>query len=144
MREEIARVVPFYEGVQRLKTTGDAFQYGGPHLCAHGKFPTTDGKAHFRAVPFRTTSTPSVEPNGQCGQGRCDLGLFVVSTRRGKQFNSLIYGETDPLNGAPRDAVLMNPLDAHQLQVRQNDRIRLKNDVGTLEGCVFLAPIARR
>jgi molybdopterin-dependent oxidoreductase alpha subunit len=142
MREEIAHVVPFYEGIQRLKTTGDAFQYGGSHLCADGKFPTNDGKAHFRAVALLTTSTASVEPNGQCGNGRRDSGSFVVSTRRGKQFNSLIYGETDPLNGAPRDAVLMNPFDAHQLQVRQNDRITLKNDVGTLEGCVFLAPIA--
>ena len=34
MREEIARIVPFYDGVQQLKDTGDAIQYGGPHLCA--------------------------------------------------------------------------------------------------------------
>src|SRR3989475_13186531 len=27
MREEIARVVPFYEGVQRLKDSGDPIQY---------------------------------------------------------------------------------------------------------------------
>src|SRR5438874_4267268 len=27
MREEIARVVPFYDGVQHLKATGDAIQY---------------------------------------------------------------------------------------------------------------------
>ena len=38
MREEIARVVPFYDGFQNLNKTGDAFQYGGPHLCADGKF----------------------------------------------------------------------------------------------------------
>jgi molybdopterin-dependent oxidoreductase alpha subunit len=34
MRREMARVVPFYEGVQHLKKSGDAFQYGGAHLCA--------------------------------------------------------------------------------------------------------------
>jgi predicted molibdopterin-dependent oxidoreductase YjgC len=50
MREEIARVVPMYEGVQHLRKTGDAFQYGGPRLCDDGVFPTPDGKAHFRAV----------------------------------------------------------------------------------------------
>ena len=50
MREEIVRIVPFYEGTQRLKNTGDAVQYGGPHLCADWKFATSDGKAHFRAV----------------------------------------------------------------------------------------------
>ena len=33
----------------------------------------------------------------------------IVSTRRGKQFNTLIYAEIDPLTGAARDAVLMNP-----------------------------------
>src|SRR2546429_1007221 len=45
MREEIARVVPFYDGFQHLSRTGDAFQYGGPHLCAEWKFPTPDGQA---------------------------------------------------------------------------------------------------
>src|SRR2546430_5999545 len=52
MREEIARVVQFYDGVQNLKDSGDAIQYGGRHLCADWKFPTPDGKAHFRAVPL--------------------------------------------------------------------------------------------
>src|SRR6185369_14127369 len=50
IREEIAQVVPFYYGIQQLQKTGDAFQYGGPHLCAGGKFPTADGQGHFRAV----------------------------------------------------------------------------------------------
>ncbi len=84
MREEIARVVPFYEGVQNLKKTGDAIQYGGPHLCAGNKFATPDGKAHFRAVPLPQSAATST--------GRANGGFpFVVSTRRGKQFNSLIY-----------------------------------------------------
>src|SRR5262249_2319730 len=34
IREEIARVVPMYEGIQHLQETGDQVQYGGPHLCA--------------------------------------------------------------------------------------------------------------
>ena len=50
MRDEIARVVPFYDGVQHLKKGGDQFQYGGPHLCVDGKFQTSDGKGHFRVV----------------------------------------------------------------------------------------------
>ena len=55
MREEIARVVPFYDGVQHLKKSGDQFQYGGPHLCADGTFQTSDGKAHFRIVELPIT-----------------------------------------------------------------------------------------
>ena len=67
IREEIAQVVPFYYGIHRLQKTGDAFQYGGPHLCADGKFNTADGKAHFRAVPLPNLDRPE--------------GTFEVSTR---------------------------------------------------------------
>ncbi len=128
MREEIARVVPFYDGFQHLRKTGDNYQYGGPHLCADWKFPTPDGKSHFRAVPLP-------------GASRKD-GEFEVSTRRGKQFNTLIYAEIDPLNGAPRDAVLMNPDDAARLHLANSDPVLLKNEMGNYRARVFLAPIA--
>jgi molybdopterin-dependent oxidoreductase alpha subunit len=64
MRDEIARVVPFYDGVQHLRKTGDAFQYGGPHLCADGHFETADGKANLRtsAPGAANSSTPSSTP----------------------------------------------------------------------------------
>jgi molybdopterin-dependent oxidoreductase alpha subunit len=129
MREEIARVVPFYDGIQHLRQGGDAFQYGGPHLCANWQFPTADGKAHFRAVGL-----PPLEPKP---------GVFIVSTRRGKQFNTLIYAEVDPLTGAARDAIFMNPEDATELRLANHQRARLINDVGLFEGRIFLAPIAR-
>jgi len=70
-------------------------------------------------------------------------GYFSVSTRRGKQFNSLIYAEVDPINGAGRDAVLMNVEDAARLHLMNHDRVALVNDLGRYEGRVFLAPIAR-
>ena len=122
-------MVPFYDGFQHLSKTGDAFQYGGPHLCADGKFPTADGKAHFRPVAL-----PQLERAP---------GTFEVSTRRGKQFNTLIYDETDPLTGAARDAVFMHPEDAAALHLANHDRIALVNELGCLKGRVFLAPIAR-
>lgn len=128
LREEIARVVPFYDGVQHLKKTGDAFQYGGRHLCRDGFCATSDGRAHLRAVDL-----PAPPPQD---------GTFHVSTRRGKQFNTLIYAEIDPLNGAPRDAVLMSDEDAARLHLKQGDRIGLVNDLGRYEGTVFLAPLA--
>jgi molybdopterin-dependent oxidoreductase alpha subunit len=129
MREEIARIVPFYDGFQHLHRTGDAFQYGGPTLCADWKFPTPDGKAHFRAVAL-----PDL---------RREPGQFKVSTRRGKQFNSLVYAETDPLNGARRDAILMNADDAAELHLVSNDPVALVNELGRFEGRVHLAPLAR-
>ncbi|MCL4786546.1 MAG: FdhF/YdeP family oxidoreductase [Verrucomicrobia bacterium] len=143
MREEIARIVPFYDGIQNLKHTGDAVQYGGPHLCADWKFPTPDGKAHFRAVtlPVGAGEKAGKWESGQLSPAR--RSSFVVSTRRGKQFNSLVYAEIDPLNGAPRDAVLMNPDDAARMHLIHGDRVALVNDIGRYEGRVFLAPIAR-
>ena len=134
IRDEIARAVPFYAGVERFKASGDSLQYGGPHLCAGWKFPTPDGKAHFRAVPL--PQPPQARPGAASA-------LFMVSTRRGKQFNSLVYAEVDPINGAPRDAVLMNAEDAASLGLRQSERVALKNDVGRFEARVFLAPMAR-
>jgi len=128
LREEIARVVPFYDGVQNLKNTGDAFQYGGRHLCAGGNFPLPDGRGVF--------TTPAIPP------AHVADGTFHVSTRRGKQFNTLIYAEVDPLNGATRDAVLMNADDAATLRLMQGDRVELVNSLGRYAARVFLAPIA--
>lgn len=129
LREEIARVVPFYDGCQHLRETGDAIQYGGPHLCVDGHCATPDGKAHLHAVALPDTARPP--------------GKFRVSTRRGKQFNSLIYAEVDPLTGAARDAVFMNAEDAAELRLINGDPIRLTNGIGTLDGHLFLAPISR-
>jgi molybdopterin-dependent oxidoreductase alpha subunit len=129
IRAEIADVIPFYDGIQHLQRTGDAFQYGGPHLCAESRFPTADGKAHFRAVPLPRLQRAN--------------GTFYLSTRRGKQFNTLIYDAIDPLTGASREAVLMNPDDAAALHVTNRDRVALVNDQGRLEGRVLLAPLAR-
>jgi molybdopterin-dependent oxidoreductase alpha subunit len=129
IRAEIARVVPFYDGIQRLQRAGEAFQYGGAHLAPGGRFPTPDGKAHLRAVALPTLDRPA--------------GTFAVSDRRGKQFNTLIYGETDPLTGAARDAVFMHPDDAATLRLAGGDRVALVNEHGRFTGRVHLAAIAR-
>ena len=147
IRQEIARVVPFYDGIQHLKVTGDAVQYGGLHLCVDGNFPTPDGKAHFHTVEL---------PDRSYGHGKAltqrskidqsfptSAATFAVTTRRGKQFNSLVYAEVDPLNGASRESVLMNAQDAAELQLLHGDRVALVNEQGSFDGTVFLSPLAR-
>lgn len=144
IREEIARVVPFYAGCEKLTKTGDAVQYGGPRLCDAGAFATPDGKAHFKvvALPAEPVKSSGVTKRND-RQSAIGNRQFFVSTRRGKQFNSLIYAEVDPLNGASRDAILIAPEDAAELRLAKDDRIALVNDLGRYEGRVFPAPIAR-
>ncbi len=127
MRQEIAQVVPQYAGIQHLQQQGDQFQYGGSHLCFGWSFSTPNGKAHF---------TPLSPP-----QKQLPAGCFFVATRRGKQFNSMVQERKDAITGAVREAVLMNASDAAKLGLKDGDRVILKNDLGQLQGQVYLAPI---
>jgi len=142
LREEIARIVPFYDGCQHLRKTGDAIQYGGPRLCDDGAFATPDGKAHFKVIPVPTAAVTPCRGSDEGSSPDSTARSFVVSTRRGKQFNSLIYAEVDPLTGATRDAVFMNAEDARGLGFSNGDPVVLTNGSGRFEGHVFLAPIA--
>jgi anaerobic selenocysteine-containing dehydrogenase len=128
MRAEIAEVVPFYEGIERLRTEGDSFQWGGPMLCADWKFGTADGRAHFTPV-----EVPDPRPAD---------GLFAVSTRRGKQFNSMVQEARDSITGAVREAVLINAADAERLGLDDGAAVLLRSEHGELRGRVQLAPIA--
>jgi len=120
IREEIGRAVPLYSGIERLATTGDQFQWGGPRLFAEGGFATPDGKARFSSV----TSPPR----------RATEGSFYLSTRRGKQFNSMVQHAVDPLTGAAREDIFLSQEDAGRLGVRSGDLLRLTSEVGTYTG----------
>lgn len=133
IREDIARAVPVYGEIKTLAKAGDAFQWGGPHLCAGRNFPTDDKKAHFQ--PVRPTAIG--RPNPEATDGK-----FKLATRRGKQFNSMIQAETDPMTGAARDHVFMHPDDARRLGLRRDDIVLLRSRVGTFRGRVFPAPVA--
>jgi molybdopterin-dependent oxidoreductase alpha subunit len=127
IREEIARAVPLYAGIERLEKQGDSVQWGGPSLFADGRFATSDGKAHFSVVaPHGHAAPPDV---------------LRVSTRRGKQFNSMVQREVDPLTGAAREDVLIAREDADRLGLIEGDRIRLVSGVGSYTGRVRIAEI---
>jgi molybdopterin-dependent oxidoreductase alpha subunit len=127
IRSEIAATVPLYEGIQHLSKAGDQVQYGGPMLCDGWRFPTPDGKAHFSVVGIPPRAVPD--------------GSYMVTTRRGKQFNSMVQRDKDPLTGATRDAILMNATDAADEQVRDGDAIVLVSEHGRLEGRVAIARV---
>ncbi|HET7453395.1 MAG TPA: FdhF/YdeP family oxidoreductase [Thermoanaerobaculia bacterium] len=130
LREEIGRAVPLYAGIERLGSRGDSFQWGGPRLFADGVFATPGGKALFTPVVLARPGDPSD-------------GTFVVSTRRGKQFNSMVQRDTDPLNRALRHHVLISPSDAGRFGIRDGDRVRLTSATGAFDGVAKISPIRR-
>ncbi len=127
IREEIARAVPFYDGIQHLRKKGDALQWGGPRLCEGWQFPTASGRAQFAVL------APPARP--------AEAATFTVTTRRGKQFNSMVHAGRDPLTGAQREDILMNAEDARRLGLQEGDWAVLKNHLGEFRGRVKLAPI---
>ena len=129
IRAEIARTVPIYDGIQHLAKAGDQVQYGGPMLCEGWRFPTPDGKAAFSVVEVPDRSVPD--------------GSYRVTTRRGKQFNSMIQQSKDPLTKAMRDSVLVSAEDAQREGLSDGDEIALVSDFGRMTGRVRIAPVAR-
>jgi molybdopterin-dependent oxidoreductase alpha subunit len=120
LRREIAEVVPLYAGIEQLSRTGDEVQWGGRHLCRDGKFPTASGRGRFSVLrPSEIALAP---------------GQFAVATRRGKQFNSMVLSETDPLTGARRDAIYIDGADAGALGLVDGDRVVLRSETGELVG----------
>jgi molybdopterin-dependent oxidoreductase alpha subunit len=129
IRADIARVVRAYKGIERLRLKGDQIQWGGPRLCADYRFNTPDTKAHFEIPRWPDRALPP--------------GRFFVSTRRGNQFNSMVWQDHDPLTGSDRDDVLMSREDARRLGVGHGDPIVLRSDVGEFRGKVRIAPITQ-
>jgi predicted molibdopterin-dependent oxidoreductase YjgC len=127
IREEIARAVPLYAGIETLSEPGDQHQWGGERLYADGRFAVPGGKARF--VPVGLHRRPSAD------------GSFRLSTRRGKQFNSMVQRETDPLTGAGRHDVLMSEEDVRRLSLSDGTSVRLASDAGEFHGTVRVSPI---
>ena len=96
-------------------------------MFAEGEFATPDGKALFSVVAPKERRAPK--------------GMFYVSTRRGKQFNSMVQRDTDPLTGASRNDIFISKEDTERLGVEDGQSIRLVSNVGTYVGRVKLDDI---
>jgi molybdopterin-dependent oxidoreductase alpha subunit len=119
IRDEIDRVCPTYRGISKLRKKGDEFQYGGRRLLVD-KFLTPDGLGHFSPVNLPEEHIPE--------------GRFFLATRRGKQFNSILLSDNDPLTGARREDIIISAEDAQRLGLRNGDAITLRNEIGEFKG----------
>jgi len=121
--------VPTYDGIQHLREKGDVFQYGGPRLCEGGVFPMpTEEPPALRSFHSRTRH----------------LGRAVLlSTRRGKQFNSMIQAKSIRSRRGSPD-VLMAQEDAAVLSFKRATRSDLSNDSVRTGDALRFAPIRPR
>ena len=86
IRDEMGRVMPIYQGIEKLKKEGDHLQWGGPYLHKDG---------HFTAMPNSRALFSVLNPPDR----RAAAGKFYLATRRGKQFNSMTFGADRPADG---------------------------------------------
>ncbi len=130
IRQEMDRLMRLYEGIGGLEKEGDWIQWGGPRLCSD--FPNMpDGRARFSVVSIPRIDVPA--------------GQFMLTMRRGKQFNSIIYGDTDPLTGsARRTSVLLDPRDMEDVGVNEGDRVRITSNLAAIDATVKAGPCRRR
>ena len=128
IRDEIARAEPRYAGIEHLKQKGDQFQWGGERLFEGGRFATASGRARFHAV------APPAD------RALEDDELFL-STRRGRQFNSMVHKARDALTGLDRSDLLMNAEDGRARGIDDGDRVLVSSPVSQVELVARFEPI---
>jgi molybdopterin-dependent oxidoreductase alpha subunit len=129
IRDEMSRVMPIYQGIEKLNKEGDHLQWGGPYLHKAG---------HFSSMPNGRALFSVLKPPDR----RASAGKFYLATRRGKQFNSMTFGAVDRLMGAKsRDIIFMSPEDAQELELADGARVVVRSDTGEMNGVIQIAPV---
>ncbi len=120
VRQEMATVMPLYAGIEKLSAEGQWVQWGGKRLAP-------DGSARFSTLSLPRVDIPK--------------GMFFLASRRGKQFNSITWGDRDMITGvASRKAVFFSPEDAARLGLTTGDQVRLTSELGTMDGICTIGP----
>jgi molybdopterin-dependent oxidoreductase alpha subunit len=128
IRNEMGKTMPVYAGIETLRMAGDAIQWGGPLLCVDGFLNMPAGRARFTPLDPPDRTVPD--------------GHFILTTRRGKQFNSMIFKDKDHLQGGRgRDDLFMNPADIGTLGLREGAAVRVVSETGKWDATIREMPI---
>ncbi len=128
IREEMSRVMPIYQGIEKLGKEGDQLQWGGAHLFKDGFTNMPENRALFTVLD---------PPDRRPAEGK-----FYLATRRGKQFNSMTFGTIDGLMGAARrDVFFIAAEDAARLGLLNDDSVTVRSDIGAMDGILRVAPL---
>jgi molybdopterin-dependent oxidoreductase alpha subunit len=131
VRAEMGKTMPLYSGIETLAKEGDWIQWGGERLGANGFPNMPGGRARFTAL-----TPPRIEiPEGK----------FLLGSRRGKQFNSITFGQSDGITGVrSRRAIFISAEDATRLGLREGAKVALRSELGRFEGVCAIAPLRAR
>jgi molybdopterin-dependent oxidoreductase alpha subunit len=131
VRREMGELMPLYKGIEGLHAEGEWVQWGGARLAMNGFPNMPDGRAAFTvcALP-REREVPA--------------GKFFMTSRRGKQFNSITYGVKDPITGLSRKDVIFAAADLAELGLSDGDPILLRSDQGELRARARVGPCRPR
>lgn len=127
LRQEIAEVIPQYDGIQHLQKKGDQFQWGGARLGEDNRFPVPGGRARFSALTPPDNAVPA--------------GKYRLTTRRGKQFNSMVFAEKDMATGTERETVVLAGADMETLKLRAGDPVEVRSATGAFRGLAHEGPV---
>ena len=130
IRDEMERVMPMYQGISGVKQEGDWVQWGGAQLCQGGHFDKMPGGKGI----FTSLTPPAVKIRRE--------GEFCLSTRRGKQFNSMVFSNKDALMGANRrDCIFISEEDAKRHDFADGQAVTVRSATGEFPGTLQLAPV---
>ncbi|MFQ5449063.1 MAG: FdhF/YdeP family oxidoreductase [Nitrospinaceae bacterium] len=129
IRQMIGSVVPGFEKMKDMDRTRQEFQIGGRTLHAPA-FPTKSGKARF---------TVCVPPPA-LGEILPENEFTLMTVRSEGQFNTVVYDLNDRYRGvSSRNVVLMNAEDIQSSGLREEQRVRVINQTGKMNGLKLLA-----
>jgi len=126
IRADIDRGIPLYSGIVHLKAEGDSIQYGGPRLLENGVCPAFEDKR----ARFSVTTPP-----------RLRAKLLLV-TRRGAQFNSILWHDRDGLTGLDRRDIVISPEDAQAQRFSDGEQVLLRSPHGECGARIRIGPVA--
>jgi anaerobic selenocysteine-containing dehydrogenase len=126
IRKAIAAIVPGFEKIADVGETKQEFQIAGRVLHVP-RFPTTTGRAKLHAHEL---------PELAGGDGE----LRLMTVRSEGQFNTVVYEEYDLYRGIERrDVVLVHPDDIERLRLKENSRVTVRSEAGSMPGVIVRA-----
>lgn len=126
VRADIDRSIPLYSGIVQLRGEGDSIQYGGPRLLENGICPAFEDKR----ARFSVTVPPKLRAK------------LLLVTRRGAQFNSILWHDRDGLTGLDRRDIVVSPEDARTLSFADGEEVLLTSPHGQCGARVRIGPVA--